>query len=437
MNDLPIPRDIPLPMPTHPLRLQALLILAFIAHILFVNLMLGGSLMVFGLQLRGLRKPDYDKLAHELAFTVTVNKSMAVVLGVAPLLVISVLYTMHFYTANALTGSAWILLVPGIATTFLLLYLHKYTWERLANLRGLHIAILGLACVLLLIIPLVFLANVNLMLFPERWTSVVGLLGALSLPNVLPRYLHFLSASLIVTSLFSVYYFGRPAFAFEGRFESLTRAQVQRVFYAVAFVVSLAQFIVGPLVLFTLPGRGLSGAMVTSILTGAVFAVPAVWMIWRQLRAAEPTLARFVQIVQMLGVTVVLMAIGRHLYRETALAEHRVAMQAATLAWQQASDAARQEAAAHPQPKAAATGEALFRTSCSACHGATQRVVGPPLTEIARLYADNPGGIVTWARAPGKKRADFPQMPSFAQLGDDTLSLIAAYMIERGSKPEP
>lgn len=40
---------------------------------------------------------------------------MAVVLGVAPLLLINVLYTIHFYIANALTGTAWILLVPGIA----------------------------------------------------------------------------------------------------------------------------------------------------------------------------------------------------------------------------------------------------------------------------------------------------------------------------------
>jgi cytochrome c len=61
--------------------------------------------------------------------------------------------------------------------------------------------------------------------------------------------------------------------------------------------------------------------------------------------------------------------------------------------------------------------------------------VGPPLTEIARVYAVNPQGIVTWARAPGKKRADYPQMPPFAALGEDSLQQIAGYMLELGGNP--
>jgi len=144
----PVPRDIPLPLPASPELLHVLLVVAFIAHILFVNLMVGGSILVLGCELRGFGKPDYDRLARELAVTVTVNKSLAVVLGVAPLLLINVLYTIHFYTANALTGTAWILLIPAIATAFLLLYLHKYTWDRLADHKWIHVGILAIAVAL-------------------------------------------------------------------------------------------------------------------------------------------------------------------------------------------------------------------------------------------------------------------------------------------------
>lgn len=119
MSGVPVPRDIPLPLPAPQAFLEVLLIVAFVAHILFVNLMVGGSLLTFALQLRGLRRPEFDRAAHVVASTVTVNKSIAVVLGVAPLLLINVLYTMHFYTANALTGIAWILLVPLISMAFL------------------------------------------------------------------------------------------------------------------------------------------------------------------------------------------------------------------------------------------------------------------------------------------------------------------------------
>jgi cytochrome c len=56
------------------------------------------------------------------------------------------------------------------------------------------------------------------------------------------------------------------------------------------------------------------------------------------------------------------------------------------------------------------------------------------LTEIASLYAGNANGIVTWALAPGKKRPDFPQMPSMAALGEAKLRAIAEYMLETGRK---
>jgi hypothetical protein len=141
-------------------------------------------------------------LAHEITKTVTVNKSLGVVLGVGPLLAINVLYTIYFYSANALTGYVWISIVPLVATAFLILYAHKYSWDRLAGSKRLHMAIGWAGVAILLFVPLIFLTNINLMLFPERWTQVKGFASALVLPNVLPRFLHFLLACLAVTALF-------------------------------------------------------------------------------------------------------------------------------------------------------------------------------------------------------------------------------------------
>ncbi len=426
---MPIPRDLPLPLPASAFFLEPLLVVAFLAHILFVNLLVGSSLLVFALELRGRRDPDLDRLARALSRTITVNKSVAVVLGVAPLLVLSVLYTMQFYTANALTGTAWISLIPAIALTFLLLYVHKYSWDRLAADKGVHLGILGIAVALLLFIPLVFLANVNLMTFPEHWTAVRGFLDALLLPNVLPRYFHFLAASLVLTSLFCVAWFGRASFPVEEHFTRLTRPQLRRLFYRVAFVVSLAQFVIGPLVLFTLPSRGVAAAPLLGIAAGVSFAVPALWLLWRELQEEEPG-RRYFKIVALLTVTVVCMAWARHTYRYIALAEHRRQVAHATRAWQAASEQAREElrtgvASSRGKPD----GAALFAANCSGCHAKDTRLVGPPVTEIVKLYAGNPAGIVQWAKAPGKKRADFPPMPAMAAVGDDNLRAIADHLL--------
>ncbi len=93
----PIPKDIPLELPLPEWLLVTLLIVSFLAHIIFINLMLGGSIITLWAQIKGLKNKEYDTFAHEVAKTITVNKSMAVVLGVAPLLCINTLYTIYFY----------------------------------------------------------------------------------------------------------------------------------------------------------------------------------------------------------------------------------------------------------------------------------------------------------------------------------------------------
>ena len=192
---LPIPRDIPLPLPADPVLLQALLVMLFLVHILFVCLMVGGSLIGLAAEIMGRRREDFDNLAREIVKTITVNKSLAVVLGVGPLLAINVLYTVYFYSANALTGAAWIAIVPLVTAAFLAAYAHKYSWDRLQGAKGLHIAIGAFSSLLFLLIPFIFLSNINLMLFPAQWSHVHGFFSALLLPNVIPRYLHFVLAS--------------------------------------------------------------------------------------------------------------------------------------------------------------------------------------------------------------------------------------------------
>ena len=332
----PIPKDIPLPLPAPEPFLVVLLVVFFLLHIFFVNLMVGGSLLTVFYQVRGLKEARYDRLAHAIANTITVNKSLAVVLGVGPLLAINTLYTVYFYSANALTGTAWLAIIPLVITAFVLTYVHKFCWDAMAKHRGVHIAIAACAAGLFLFIPLIFLANINLMLFPARWTEVQGFLSALLLPNVLPRYLHFLLACLALTGLFVVWLFRRAP---PQRFADLglERSEVIRIGYRWAFVPTLLQFLVGPLVMLTLPPDGLAGRVIATILTGAMIALPALILMYVETRSAPATIGRrFWPVVMLISCTVVLMASGRHLYREASIADHREQVKAKTAQYMRA-----------------------------------------------------------------------------------------------------
>jgi cytochrome c len=76
--------------------------------------------------------------------------------------------------------------------------------------------------------------------------------------------------------------------------------------------------------------------------------------------------------------------------------------------------------------------EREFAMRCGACHERERAVHGPSLQEIATLHAADPEGIVRWARAPGRKRAQFQPMPSFRHLSEEDLRGIARFMITTG-----
>lgn len=432
----PVPRNISLELPLPEWLLVILLIVSFLLHIIFVNLMIGGTLLTLWCQIKGLKNDDYHNLAHEISRTITVNKSLAVVLGVAPLLSISALYATYFYSATSLTGGMWIAIIPLVTVAFLLTYLNKYTWHTLDKNKPLSIAIIAAASLLFLFIPLIFLVNINLMLFPEKWGLVKGFFSALLLPNVFPRYLHFIFASLAVTGLFLFWYMGRKNYPFESYFKNLTRYEVKKKAYSLTLAASVAQFIIGPLVLLTLPTKGFDWRLIFVIMCGAVISIPAMWWIWKAITGNPENIDKhFGKVVLALSLTVIFMGNGRHLYRANALAPHQKLVDYSTAEFEKASKEAREnsingsEAPTDSNMTAEAKGAQLFEQNCNSCHREKEKLVGPPVTEMISIYQNNKAGLIDWIKSPGKKRPDYPQMPTLSQLTDSDRENLAVYIL--------
>src|SRR5690554_665514 len=99
-----LPLDIPLVTPTLGLPLwvyDALLIIVFVVHITFIYTLLGAALASVLYNIIGIWKKSkvHDDLAYRMTNFTTVSENMGALWGVAPLLIIGVLYTGFFYTA--------------------------------------------------------------------------------------------------------------------------------------------------------------------------------------------------------------------------------------------------------------------------------------------------------------------------------------------------
>lgn len=306
------PAELPLPIPLAVAK--AMLVAAFLLHIVFVNLMVGGTWIALVAHWRGREDPVMLDLAHRLISTVTVHKSLAVVLGVAPLLLISVAYTTPFYTSSLLIAPAWLSVLWLVTLAFLLLYAYKYGFEGWhARNPAVHAAtgVLGGLC--LLAIPLIYLTNTQLMLDAAAMARRPGFFEAmLTVGNVFPRYAHFMLASLAVTGFWVALWWGRAGSPLEGA----AKDRVVRFGARWALIPTALQFIAGPVVLFTLPAGGLTGPVALFLALGVVFGLGAIFLIADTLRGTP----RMGIAAGLLAVTVCCMGVSRHLIREALLA---------------------------------------------------------------------------------------------------------------------
>ena len=194
-----IPWEIPGPI----WLLKPLLVFAFILHLLFVNWMLGSMGLSVLAEYLGRRKGDerYFRLATDLSKWSIVNKSLAIVLGVAPLLLVSVLYSGFIYPATQLTANTWLILVPWLIGALWVCYFYYMRCDSwMARDRHLAIGLAGTA--LLACVPLLFATNMVLMLLPELWWSTASFFQALFYPTVWPRLLHFYVATAAMAGVF-------------------------------------------------------------------------------------------------------------------------------------------------------------------------------------------------------------------------------------------
>lgn len=75
-------------------------------------------------------------------------------------------------------------------------------------------------------------------------------------------------------------------------------------------------------------------------------------------------------------------------------------------------------------------GRMTYLAVCTGCHAYDSVLHGPSMQSIKALYAENPQGLIAFARKPERKRLDFPEMPAQAYLGDETLKAIADYILK-------
>ena len=350
--------DIPLPKPLPDAWLHGLLFTTFALHLLFVLFTLGTAILAvyYFVDFQWGGRPKELELDRRILRTFLAHKSLAVVLGVAPLLLFQVAYTVPLLTAINFLAPYWLLIILFLIGAFLSfdilghgIQVHRYV----------HLLVSIIALTFLLLVPGILVGVLTITENSGQWLSIVRNGYRLTGPiagHWLFRYLHVLGAALVFGAAY--HYF------FTARHESGRNSLLN---WLVAGV--LLQFILGPVLLSSLLEKpdtitlvilfaGVGGA---ALLLGAVFFA---------IRRSE--LLNFKTVLPLLLIVLVAMLLTRQLIQNKKIIPLENRVTANALTYDQELQPYAQAALTRYQASLALSydrAETLYLRSCAFCHG--------------------------------------------------------------------
>jgi mono/diheme cytochrome c family protein len=364
--------DLLLKSPISERLLAGLLFTSFTLHLLFVLLTIGTAILAFYLFLHGWYAGRLDELRwdKEVLKTFIAHKSLAVVLGVAPLLLIQVGYSLPFFISINLFAPFWILIIVFLIIAFLI-------FDVLAH-RGpihpfWHFLLGGIGLISLVFVPGIFVA---VLLTSENYTHWLTIatngyqLRGLLTPYWLFRYLHVLGASVVFGAAFH--------YLFTVKNDENNRALLLK------WIVGgmLLQMILGLLLYASLPFKP-EPVTIVFILLGLLFASVMLWTLFFRVRNNEVLNVKTT--VPLLMLILISMLISRQFIQDRTFLPLSQKLQ---------QDASHYERGISPYAEKALgqyrahlqvvydKGQTIYSGSCAFCHGENAKGQGPEADKL-------------------------------------------------------
>ncbi len=409
--------------------LHYVLILIFFLFIPFISIVLGGTALSLFYRSKGLKeKNNLDlKFSRDLIETLTINKSIGIILGLAPLLTAAVIYTQLLHTAG--TSITLYLLISFILTCIglILIYTYRYSLsftqlfnaisgsldlskgkeisdqvskfssgsQRLSTKSGRY----GLG--ILIIALWIFTSAAAIASYPEQWGEI-NLLKLMFSWNVFSKFMTFLSSSVAFTGaavLFSFFWWEGGRKDLDNLYSEFARNEGIRITFSGAILVPLFMF----LNILSLPGSALSSGVFGYSAIALVlifFAYNLLYAMFKYSNAKFSGQLFFVMLFSMLALIV----------------KDQLAMSNATKLQTELLDRNYHALIAKTENVKSApevvSGEKVYQTICVSCHRFDIKLVGPAYDNVMPKYEGKVDQLVAFIRNPVKVNPAFPPMPN-------------------------
>jgi len=245
-----IPGPVPVPLPAPLWLLEFLLVFTFILHLVAMNFLLGGVIILTVSGYLGRRDSRHHQLTRRVSRALPPVTAFTITLGVAPLLFLQLVYGQLFYTSSVLMAWYWLAVVFLVLLGYYGVYWHQLQQAKLGPKAA---WVMLVTAVLFLFVAFIFTQNITAMLHPQDFylrflSGQVGtIFGPVPLLN-LARLAHFVVAAAALAGL------GIALLSRRWRADSPELAAWARRYGVTWFMgATSVQFLVGLWFLFSLP----------------------------------------------------------------------------------------------------------------------------------------------------------------------------------------
>ncbi len=410
--------------PAHLSLVKILLLIMFLLHLPYMGLLIGSSFLSVWFNFLGRKNKNqqHSTFARDLIELAAFNKSIGLVLGALPLLVIALIYSQILYGGNAVTLHYLIYSFLPILLGLIGVYIYRFT---VRSEKTVYALVGALGVLLLLAGYFVFIASIARFHDPEKWVFIKNPVQVLIGWHAIGNYLAFITSSFAITGIGIIFFF----FAWGKKLSSdatAYAAYVKKFGLTIGLIFTLLTPLFIIFGLINLPDIAYSYSLIAMsivllILLGVVSNILA-----KMLQGASIKLGITAFILSILAFLV--MILNSSTARENALLEHNK-----FLALESQARLAKILPERQMEEGGGITdytkGEAVFKRVCSSCHRFDQKIVGPPYVTVLPKYEDDIQKLIAFVSNPYKVNPDYPPMPNQG-LKITEVEAVAGYLLK-------
>jgi len=427
--------------------LHYILMLILFLYIPFISILLGGTSLSIYFRKKGFStgNTEYLKFSKEIIETVTINKSIGIILGIVPLLTCILIFSQLLHTTGAYSIMYMVLSFLFSSLGIILIYTYRYSvlfsdmFDGIKHLtiddeqinadvskfregsRALSSSTGTYGLIILFISVYFFVAGQSTVTYllndsDKRFFDIFSLI-------VIIRFLEFLSGAAALTGgslLFAFFYWDGGKKITDSKYYSLVKSTALNL----SFTGGLLFPVFLTIDILALPGTIVSGGVISYGIAGIILLFIGYHLLYAMVKESSLRFSGHLFYV-------FVFAMLAFIIKDQLAMGNMTRPHSAILAFEY--DAYLTKLKGTDKVSVQVSGEMIYKNICSSCHSFDHKIVGPPYNETLPKYEGKINNLVAFIRNPSKVNPNYPPMPN-PGIKPNEAQAVAEYILKTYKK---